>query len=360
VVKPHVEPYTNEWRAHINPSDRTGWFANYGGKIVHLAQIGQAHHVEMIVVGTELVDMATSHINSSNTQHWLDLIAQVRKVYSGKLTYSANSTNNNTDPFQNEKKYIGFWGALDYAGLSVYYNLNTTNNSVDALKGVWDYWNKNDLKPFQQQVGMPLIFVEVGYRSVTNAHQDPWNWQRGGGVDQTEQANDYEALMNYWANYPYLVGVYWWDWESNPNAGGANTTSFTPQNKSAQTVLTKWFGGSPPAGGSAPPPPPSTQPATPGPTDIWWPTNNAGVSGVQPFKAMVENLELSHYRMYWQVDGDRLNEMVDDSRDYPHKEAMVDLTGWRWRGEGPYVLTFVSKDLSGNMIGKKSVNIWVQ
>jgi hypothetical protein len=362
VLKPHVEPYSNEWRAYINPSDRNGWFNAYGGDVVHLAQIGAAHHVEMLVVGTELVSMAASNMNTTNTQHWLDLIKSVRSVYSGKLTYGANSTNNNADAFQNEKKFIGFWSALDYAGLSVYYNLNTSSNSVDSLKTAWDYWNKNDLKTFQQGIGKPLLFIEIGYRSVTNAHYDPWNWQRSGAIDQTEQANNYEALMSYWTAQPYLAGVFWWDWESNPNAGGGNTSSYTPQNKSAQAVLSKWYGSNtsqPPT--SSQPPPPTTPPAaTPGPIDVWWPTEGSRVSGVQPFKAMVENIPLTQYHLYWQVDGDRLNEMIDSSKDYPHKEASIDLTNWRWRGVGRYELTFVSKDLSGALIGKKTVHIWVQ
>ena len=43
----------------------------------------------------------------------------------------------------------------------------------------------------------------------------------------------------------------------------------------------------------------------------------------------------------------------------PHKEAIIDLTSWNWKGNGPYTITFVSKDASGNVISEKSVNITV-
>ncbi len=94
-------------------------------------------------------------------------------------------------------------------------------------------------------------------------------------------------------------------------------------------------------------------------TDIWWPSNGSSVSGVVPFKAIVPNLDVSQYSMYWQVDGGSLNGMYSSNQDYPHKEALVDLNGWDWKGSGPYVITFVSKDLAGNIISKASTSITV-
>lgn len=478
-LKVHIEPYSGDWRAYINPSDRTTWFKNYGNYLVRLAEIGEEHGVGLIVIGTELVSMASSEMNSTNTQNWKDLIKRVRDVYSGKLTYGANSNDNSNSQFVNEKKFIGFWGDLDYAGLSVYYNLNTSSNSVDSLKQQWDYWNKNDIQPFQQAVGKPILIQETGYRSVDNAHIDPWNWERGGSPNMTEQANSYEALLSYWNDYSYIAGVYFWHWETNPNAGGTNSTSYTPQNKPAEAVMKKWF--TSPSAPTAPPaqaafsstgtaqqsvqvgnavslsaavktsgaasnvivdievynsagqkifqkfyegqnfsanetrsftaswtpsaegtyrmtigvfnsnwsqahhwnnngasisvqkassPPPQNPPqptSTPQnppsgnyATEIWWPANNTAISGVQPFKAMVQGLPISQYKMYWQVDGGTLNEMHDSQQDYPHKEVLVDVSGWTWRTNGPYTINFVSKNSSGATISQKSITIWVQ
>ena len=33
MLKPHLETYTYEWRAYINPGDRTAWFTNYGNML---------------------------------------------------------------------------------------------------------------------------------------------------------------------------------------------------------------------------------------------------------------------------------------------------------------------------------------
>jgi hypothetical protein len=470
-IKIFDESYTGEWRAYISPSNRATWYKAYGDILVHLAQIGQAHSAEMMILGTEMISVASSQVNSNNTQQWVNMIDRVRSVYSGKLTYGANSNCNCVSTFENEKKYIGFWSLLDYVGLSTYYELQGT--TLDSLKGSWDYWNKNDLMPFQKSVGKPLIFTEIGYRSVDGAHIDPWNSGRSGNYNETEQANDYEALMSYWNDYPYMQGVFWWDWMSNPNAGGTGDTGYTPQHKPAEAVMKKWFtqAAPPPApgaqiafsstgssnptapaagtqttlnaslkavgsavsdtivdveiynssantkifqqffsaqqfaagqtrtyspvwmpnaagtyrmtigvfnndwtknyhwnnqaasivvGGAATPPPNPPPPSGSYTTNIWWPSNNASVSGMQPFKAMLEGLPISQYNMYWQVDGGPLNLMSDSPVDYPHKESLVDLSGWKWRGNGPYFIQFISKDSGGAVIGQKSVNIWVQ
>ena len=37
--------------------------------------------------------------------------------------------------------------------------------------------------------------------------------------------------------------------------------------------------------------------------NVWWPSASATLSGVQPFKAMLQSLPVEQYTMYWQVDG---------------------------------------------------------
>jgi hypothetical protein len=101
-------------------------------------------------------------------------------------------------------------------------------------------------------------------------------------------------------------------------------------------------------------PPPSTYQV-----DIWWPTQGAQVSGTQPFKALISGVSTPTYVMYWQVDGGQLNVMNDSTVDAPHKKAVVDLTGWTWRGSGPYTVNFIAKDLNGNVLAQKAVSITV-
>jgi hypothetical protein len=93
---------------------------------------------------------------------------------------------------------------------------------------------------------------------------------------------------------------------------------------------------------------------------VWWPTQNATLSGLQPFKALFQGAALSSYKMYWSVDGRKQNLMANSQVDGPHKEAAVDVTGWNWRGTGPYTITFVAKDLKNRVIAQANVTIYVR
>jgi endoglucanase len=90
---------------------------------------------------------------------------------------------------------------------------------------------------------------------------------------------------------------------------------------------------------------------------VWWPAANAQVSGVQPFKAVVNGLPVNSYHMYWQVDGGQLNSMSDNSTDSPHKEASVDVSSWRWSATGKYTVTFVATDNNGSVLSSVSEQI---
>jgi hypothetical protein len=90
---------------------------------------------------------------------------------------------------------------------------------------------------------------------------------------------------------------------------------------------------------------------------IWWPTDGVTISDTQPFKALLEDRSLDEYNMFWQVDGDRLNSMFDSHEDWPHKEAIVDLSGWNWRNSGPYIVNFIAQDLDGTTLAERAVSI---
>ena len=93
--------------------------------------------------------------------------------------------------------------------------------------------------------------------------------------------------------------------------------------------------------------------------DIWWPVSTQPMSGTQPFKAMLENVSVDQYNMFWQVDSGQLNYMPSNYNGYPHKETSVDFSGWTWKGSGPYNINFVAEDFNSNVLSEKSVAITV-
>lgn len=153
------------------------------------------------------------------------------------------------------------------------------------------------------------------------------------------------------------------------NQAQAYTISWTPSNIDTYTVKvgvfsSNWMANyhwndsarsfSVSSGSQPPSPPPSNYEV-----QIWWPTNGATVSGTIPFKTMLTNMPVSQYVMYWQVDNGQLNLMPDSFQDYPHKEYLVDVSGWTWRGNGPYHVNFVAKDLNGNFINQAATDIYI-
>jgi endoglucanase len=91
---------------------------------------------------------------------------------------------------------------------------------------------------------------------------------------------------------------------------------------------------------------------------VWWPTNGAHVAGTQPLKAMYPGTDVSGYEMFWQVDGGTWNWMDNNYADYQHKEAKIDVSGWNWRGNGPYTINFIARK-NGIVVSQQSVQVYV-
>ncbi len=238
MLKPHIEARGGTWRALIKPTNRNTWYASYGAMLNKLAVIAQETKAEEICIGTELINVAAYTENPDNTQRWVKMIADVRARYSGLLTYSANW---GAGDFAEEAPHIAFWDKLDYLGISAYYPLS--GGTVDSFMKSWETWDTTKIKPLYDTYKKPIVFTEIGYRSVDGAHSDPWNGSRAGNVNEQEQANLYEALFKYWDSKPYMQGVHLWNWNIDPNTGGPSENHFTPQNKKAQQTMTEWFKG---------------------------------------------------------------------------------------------------------------------
>jgi hypothetical protein len=52
--------------------------------------------------------------------------------------------------------------------------------------------------------------------------------------------------------------------------------------------------------------------------------------------------------------------MPTNLTDYPHKESLVDLSGWNWKGSGPYRLSSVAKTAQGATLSERQINIIVK
>lgn len=90
---------------------------------------------------------------------------------------------------------------------------------------------------------------------------------------------------------------------------------------------------------------------------IEWPTDGAHIDNMQAFKASLSNSGPNDYILFWQVDDDHYNQMTSPSAS-GGKEAAVDLSGWNWKGDGPYKLTFIAQTPEGFELSKKTIQIY--
>ena len=236
-LKPHL--WLGEgWRANLNYKSTTEWdtwFATYCSRMLHYAKLAQLTKAELFCVGTELKTSI-----KAQPKAWAALIKEIRKVYSGKLTYAAN--------WHDEYEYITFWNQLDYIGIQAYFPLTKNENpDLESIKQGWQPHLKT-LANLSEKEDRPILFTEVGYKSEAGATIRPWEWDESFDIlykkksDQT-QLLAFEALFQELWNQPWFAGVYIWEWNTRSKASNAATDlNFSPRFKPAENIIAKWFG----------------------------------------------------------------------------------------------------------------------
>ena len=218
-------PVGNEWRGTLKPEYWPDWFKSYTSMMIHFAWIAEQNKVDVLSVGSELVS------SEREKGEWKKLIRAVREVFHGQLTYSANWDHYTSIPF---------WQDLDLIGMNSYYKLGEDRNvTVDEIVRRWKDIQK-DLIAFQQKVGKPLLFLEVGWCSLSNAADEPWDYTKTElDVDLDLQKRLYEGYFQSWYRNPALGGFIIWEW--TPEDGGPDDKGYTPENKPAQQVVKEWL-----------------------------------------------------------------------------------------------------------------------
>lgn len=157
------------------------------------------------------------------------MIADVRKVYRGTLSYGAN---------WDEVSQIGFWDALDLISVSFYFPLadKPTRDPRVLRAGVRKALPA--LRELSARTQRPVLLSEVGYAPMAAAAVRPWS-EGEGAIDLETQRACYEALVEGIEADTWIAGVFWWKWFSSPGVGGTADLSFTPKGKPAEAVMTR-------------------------------------------------------------------------------------------------------------------------
>ncbi|WP_159023701.1 glycoside hydrolase [Formosa sp. L2A11] len=232
MLKPQIWVRHGEFTGNIIMKNEDNWKileASYSKFIMAYAQLAEESQVDMFCIGTELEQFITAR-----PEYWKMLIQDIKKVYSGKLTYASN-----WDEFEKTP----FWDDLDYIGVNAYFPVSPkkTPSFEDALEGLKPY--KKNVETFSKQHNKPILFTEFGYRSVDYSGKAPWNSDRAmTQVNLDAQVNCTKALFETFWGEEWFAGGFVWKWFINHDeSGGEDDSRFTPQNKPVEQVIKSYY-----------------------------------------------------------------------------------------------------------------------
>ena len=259
LLKPHLDLADGAFRGRLDPADDARFFGrqadgtyaagSYGELITRYARIAQEEGVETLLVGTELVDLAKDR---ANLPLWTALIADVRAIYDGTVSYAT---------IVGEELFVRFWDQLDAISLDIYPPLtDNAGPSVGELTQGWTdtpttarsleaYFGQPILDliaGMAERYDRPVLITETGFRSVDGIAGRPFDFALQGPADLGEQADAYEALFAALERGAgaFLEGLYLWEWPTRPAPEDGtirDPDGYEPVNKPAMDVIADFF-----------------------------------------------------------------------------------------------------------------------
>ena len=218
--KPTVNCLDGTWRARIDFFDHevpgeTGWhnwFPAYTAFQLHFAALAEQAGIECLILGCEMTQTERREAD------WRALIAAVRRVYTGTLTY-------NCDKYGED--HLPFWDALDAICSSGYYPLGDLPRQMDRIESV------------VRRYGKPFFFAEAGCMRIAGSAQMPNDWTLQGEPDDAEQDRWYRALFAAVQNRPWFGGMALWDWPLDSAHDSAYSFCHAPAVKTIHEYFTR-------------------------------------------------------------------------------------------------------------------------
>lgn len=223
-LKPTVNCKNGTWRAHINFFDKDvpcepkwgNWFRSYTEFQLHFAKLAKETGCEMFIAGCEMVQ------TDRRSEEWRELIAQIRTVYDGPVTYNA-------DKYQEDN--VTWWDCVDYICSSGYYPIDDWDRQLDRIEAVVEKFKK------------PFFFAECGCMSTHGAGKVPNDWTVRGEIDLQEQADWYKTMFEACRKRSFVQGFCLWDWawKQYPLCKADANWGYDIYGKPAQQIVKKYY-----------------------------------------------------------------------------------------------------------------------
>lgn len=218
-LEPHV--WTRGWAGDLafTPSGWQRFFTDYEQLAIHWALLADREQLEGFFVGHELASST-----AADPARWRALIARVRRIYGGLLSYGAN---------WDEAPRVPFWDQLDLIGVSFYAPLSEQPTRDPGRLRAGAAKALTGLHALARQYGRPVLLAELGYPASADAGVRPWDEGRGA-ADADMQRLCMEAAISAMEPCEWLAGAYFWKWGSSGRAGD---DVYDPRGRPAEAVM---------------------------------------------------------------------------------------------------------------------------
>lgn len=238
MLVPHLWVESGEWRAKIDPPNDAAWDAwtkSYASFVKGWAEVAEATHVELLSAGVEL----RSWVTTTHAPTFVTLLRQLRAIYKGPLTYSANWDDVDGTLILPEIDVIGinaFYPLADQDGAPFEALLEGGKRVQEKVKALAETWQK------------PVLFTEIGYTTRKDPAIKPWEWpdaMKDVVVDEAAQADAYRALIAPLLDEPRFMGFFVWRVYADPDDVSQEAEwGFSPRGKLAELVMRDAFAAS--------------------------------------------------------------------------------------------------------------------
>jgi hypothetical protein len=235
LLVPHLWVESGEWRALVDPGSDAGWqawAASYQQFVLAWAAVAELGGADMFSVGVEMRSWVTGHHASS----FEDMVASVRRVYHGVVTYSAN---------WDDVDRTAVLGSLDVIGINAFYPLADHAGASDAELLEGGKRVRDKVHALAEAWGKPVLFTEIGYTTRPDPAVRPWEWPDSMThvvVDEAAQAAAYRALLAPVLDEPDFAGFFVWRVYADPDDVSQEAEwGFSPRGKMAERVMRDAF-----------------------------------------------------------------------------------------------------------------------
>jgi len=238
MLVPHLWVESGGWRAEIDPGTDAGWDAwakSYAAFVRGWAEVAEETHVDLLSAGVEL----RSWVTTSRAPSFVKILRQLREIYHGPITYSANWDDVDHTLVLGELDVIGinaFYPLADKDGASFETLLEGGRRVRDRVHRLAETWHK------------PVLFTEIGYTTRPDPAIRPWEWpdtMKDVQIDEHAQAEAYRALIAPLLDEPFFMGFFVWRLYADPDDVSQEAGwGFSPRGKLAELVVRDAFAAS--------------------------------------------------------------------------------------------------------------------